>query len=500
MGPSVSIYYADYDFQNGHIHNWLVAGPQVIPVPNLDRFEGQDFKLQIARHYYREDSGVTQLPVERESLAVGDAELTWNYVRCLDDHFVDLSDFYPTCHYLRAWAYARLVSPTSQEVTFILTTNGQADLWLNGQHVHRQEHFYHQIPHSVSFPVPLQEGHNEILVRFEEVAVRECPYALALQIVGLPSDDTSDEPRVLLPISVETVARRQTLEQVFEAAYLDRNVFVGNEHVIVRWPDDLAASADVMVRFQRPSGRIYGEAHITGKAGDHAFLGRPFEVPEGPYQALLMPRPGEYYERNMRIRREIVGLWALKSHYSQTPYGTYQERRLEALQDAARREDDVFAEMAKMELGLWSEVKVDVIREAVHKINRREDCSDFYGSATLTTGLVGLLGMMHHYRKDPSFPGKLKRSLEKCILKFRYWMDQQAAMPCVSGRRTIRFCFTRARSWPVNSTPVGCLPTQAKAENGTARRGSREPYLGCTSGERVGSGSGTLTVTLNKTC
>jgi len=143
----------------------------------------QQLQLQIAHHYFEEDSGVTRLPVQGETLAVGDAELTWNYVRCGDDHFVDLSGFYPTCHYLRAWTYAQVVSPASQEVTFILTTNGPADLWLNGQHIHRQEHFHPQIPGSISFPAPLREGHNEILVRFEEVAVRECPYAMALQIV-----------------------------------------------------------------------------------------------------------------------------------------------------------------------------------------------------------------------------------------------------------------------------------------------------------------------------
>ena len=46
------IYYARYEFADGYIHNWLVAGPQAIPVPDLERFQGQDWKLQIARHYY----------------------------------------------------------------------------------------------------------------------------------------------------------------------------------------------------------------------------------------------------------------------------------------------------------------------------------------------------------------------------------------------------------------------------------------------------------------
>jgi hypothetical protein len=125
----------------------------------------------------------------------------------------------------------------------------------------------------------------------------------------------------------------------------------------------------------------------------------------------------------MRVRRKI-DLWALKARYSQEPYGTYQERRLEALNDAARRGDNVFAEMAKMELGRWSEVKTDDIREAIQRISRREDGSDLYGSATLTAGLVGLLGMIHRYGNDPSFPGKLKRPLERCVLKFRYWADE----------------------------------------------------------------------------
>ena len=48
----MSISYLEYQLQNGYIHTWLVAGPQAIFVPDLDRFEGEDFKLQIARHYH----------------------------------------------------------------------------------------------------------------------------------------------------------------------------------------------------------------------------------------------------------------------------------------------------------------------------------------------------------------------------------------------------------------------------------------------------------------
>ena len=57
------IHYVRYEIENGFIHNWLVAGPQAIPVVDLERYQGADFKSQIARHYHETDSGVSQMPV-----------------------------------------------------------------------------------------------------------------------------------------------------------------------------------------------------------------------------------------------------------------------------------------------------------------------------------------------------------------------------------------------------------------------------------------------------
>jgi hypothetical protein len=53
------VHYARYELHDGFIHNWLVAGPQAIPVSDLDRFEGPDWKLQMAREYHAAESGVT---------------------------------------------------------------------------------------------------------------------------------------------------------------------------------------------------------------------------------------------------------------------------------------------------------------------------------------------------------------------------------------------------------------------------------------------------------
>lgn len=414
----MAVYYANYDLKNGYIDNWIVAGPQAVPVPNLERFEEDDFKFQIARHYYEDDSGISLPPVEHVKFTVGDDELTWRYILCADDHFVDLTAFYHTCHYLRAWAFARVICPVAQKVTFVLTTNGPADLWLGKRHVHRQEHFHHQIPRSVSFAATLDEGPNDVLVRLEEVATRECPYAIALQIVGPAFEDAAERPQVLLPTTNEAIARRHRLEKVYEAAYLEKDVYARDDQIVLRWREDLDTSASVAVRLQTPSERIYAEAQRMGISNNYAKLSYAYQLLDGPYHAVVMPRPKEYYEGNMRVRRKIP-LWSMRNSYSQDAYGTYTERRIEALDDAARRESGIYSEIAKMALSRWSHIKTDVIMDAIKGINQRRDCSDFY--------LVGLLGVIYRYWNDPAFPEGLKDALEQCVLNFRYWMDEPGA-------------------------------------------------------------------------
>jgi hypothetical protein len=410
----MSLYFADYDLHDGYIHNWLVAGPQATPVADLGQFAEHDPASEIIRRHYQEGSGVLESPVERAALTLGDTELTWQHVRCDDDHLLDLSDTYPTCHYLRSWAYTRVGSPIPREVTLILTSNGPADVWLNGEHVYRHERFC-QLPQSVAFPAPFRTGHNRILVRLEQVAMRECPYAMALQVVDLPLDDASEAAPVLIPTSNADLMRRRTLERIFEAAYLERDVYAPEETIVLHWPEEMTAQAEVTARLQTRSGRIYAEANQVGRPGDRAWLQTPVQIPEGAYQVLLIPQPREYYEANMRVERRI-NLWSVRGHYSQRPYSTYQQRRLEALRDASQRKDDLFSEIAKMALGQWSGVRADTIGKCVERVNRREEGSN--------VDLIGLLGMLHRFGEHPSFPRTLKGRLEESVLNYRYWKDE----------------------------------------------------------------------------
>lgn len=402
--------YLEYQTTNGFIQHWLVAGPRVLEVPQLERFQSSNVRLEILRHYDSRESGIAATPVERATLTIDDQNLTWRYYPCRDDHFVDLSGFHHLTSHLRAWAYAEISAPTAGMTAMTLTTNGPADVWLNGRHVHRHEHIHHQIPVSVPFNAELQPGANAILVRFDAVAARECPFVMALRI-----DDAGMLP-VRLPTSQEHLEARAALERVIDAAYLDRDVFDGTEEIVVRWPANLeGAERTLGVRLQNMAGQIFVEGLPLVRGGASQSFGRAVQYRDGAYQIVVMPHPDTYYLQNVRITRAIP-FTILKNRYSAESYGTYETRRLEALVDAARR-GGLYGEIAKMELGRWQDVTLDTLMREIDGINRRRDCSDFY--------LVGLLGAVMRY--DAALPAELRAPLEACILNFRYWSDEPGA-------------------------------------------------------------------------
>ena len=411
-------HYIHYNLEHGFIHNWLVAGPQTIPV-DLELFTGDDIRKQVSQHFFEPDSGIIKTPVERGPLTkglfqVGDYSGSWNYFACREDHLVDHSEVYPIPHYLRSWAYTQIVSKDAQEVLLVLTTHGPADVWLNGQHVHRQEHFHTQQPGSMALKALLVEGANKIIVRFENVAIHECAHAMALQVCKLTEVQPAQYPEpypskagihVRIPSLIQAISRRNTFEKVSATTYILRDIFEGTGPIELHWPADLDESSYATVRLRSVTGPTYAEADVNGTPGDKLFLGYPIQIPEGDYHITLMPRHWEVYEKNTRIYREIP-LWNLgMNRYSASPYGTYEDRRQEAIASAVRRKG-LFAEIAKMATGTWKTVETGVILEAVRN--------------TTPLNLLGLLGMVYRFSEHAEYSKELVQPLEECILSFPY--------------------------------------------------------------------------------
>jgi hypothetical protein len=405
------VYYLEYFLEKGFIHNWLVAGPHAMPIADLERYQGPDFKLQIARACYKRLSEVHEPPVDDGTVQVGDAEVAWRYYRCLDDHLVDLSTFHHTTHHLKSWAYSEINAPGEIDVRLALTTNGPADVWINGLHAHRQEHFHHQQPHSVHFQARLTGGWNQVLVRFEEVAARECPYAMALQIIDL-------DTLVRVPTDTEHTDTRLKFERAFEQAHIERDVSNLGKGIVLRWADDLDTRMAYTCRLQDWRNRIYLEGSPQDGMDRSIDLSHPAQLEQGRYAVVVMPPAETYYVHKVRYQRRMP-VYVLGTEFSTAPYGTYEQRRREALAYAAQRDEGVYSEIAKMAMGRAAMADTGVILAAIEGINRREDCSDFY--------LVGLLGVMLRYMDSNLFPTELKQPLRECVLGFRYWHDEPGA-------------------------------------------------------------------------
>ncbi|MBL7200967.1 MAG: hypothetical protein ISS56_12540, partial [Anaerolineae bacterium] len=408
----MAVSYLEYRLHRGYIHDWLAAGPQATPVADLDRFAGPDLKTEIARGSHRRLSEINQPPVELGSFQVDDAELTWRYHKCLDDHYVDLSASYPTCHYLRAWAYTQVIAPRPGQATFTLTSNGPADLWLNREHIHRQEQFSHQDPYSASLEVELQEGRNEILVRMENVALRACPYVVALRITGAASDDVE----VQIPTWHANIPRRLKLQRVYQEIHVEQNVITPAETLFLRWDDEIDETDTIDFWIQDWREHIQIAGSIETRPGERTEVGyRQHIFEQGPHRIALTPPSHVIQMFDVRYQ-EYLPFYVLETAYAEVPYGTYEERRKEALQYATRREDDLYGDIAHLALGRWPRRHSRLIEDAIAKANRREDCSDFY--------LIGLLGMMHRYLDSAYFTAQLKDTLRDCVLNFRYWHDE----------------------------------------------------------------------------
>jgi len=374
--------YLEYTLQDGYVHDWLVAGPQATALDDLERFPADGLRLQVARDFLRRFCEVDQPPVELGTFQVGESELEWRYYGCQDDHLVDLSSTYPTPQYLRSWAYARLVSPSAQTATFHLTTNGPSDVWLNRQHAHRQEH-WDRHPRTGAFGASLEEGTNEILVRFEATAIRECPYTMALQLQGVLSEELS----VHIPTYHENIYRRQKLQRVYEQAHIEHLVSVRGAEVAFRWDDEIEFDDQVGYWLRDESGLITVYGHAYTKPSERVLLGQGhITLHQGAHHIALIP-PTHVIERyGIRYQKQFP-FYVLEHPFSEAYYGTYAQRRQEALAHSQRQEGHLYGALAGIALDRWAAVDQDVLRRAIDRAQHREA-----DSAPALLGLLGALG------------------------------------------------------------------------------------------------------------
>jgi hypothetical protein len=391
----------EYLLRDGSVGDWLVLGPLTAPLSDGAHMRSSVGRQLALNALFVDSEEITQLPAERSTSEVTVAEGVtlqgmWRVVNTLEDALVDLAHTVGTPHMLCAWAYAQVVLEQAATTSLHLTVANPTQVWINGEAIFS----YNELPEEptqITFSTPLDAGTNEILIRTANVGVGHLPMTIGLRLAHARGS-------VKLPTLLEPVARRQKLASVMGLAYLVQDVYRREQRIVVRWPNDVPVVDALTLRLQTPSGRIYGEANVMVQKGARVDFGEALQFPEGALEVLIQPQFEEYYVQNMRVQRRIP-LHVSNGKWSTLYYGSDAERRQEALEDAAKRTGNLYAEIAKSALGRWSALRHDLVEERLSQLSQRGDGYE--------RSLLGLLGWVARMGDLPDFPQEITWALEE---------------------------------------------------------------------------------------
>lgn len=123
---------------------------------------------------------------------------------------------------------------------------------------------------------------------------------------AIPAAAATLEPIALAqPVPAELADEYSAYQAIFDAAYLPQSLFHKYDDILIHWPDSFVGKQEITLRIQRGDGRIYSERMAWVKAGEVINLGEAYVFPNGDYFVVLMPTPGVYYEKGVRVERRI---------------------------------------------------------------------------------------------------------------------------------------------------------------------------------------------------
>lgn len=468
---------------DGSVRNWLAAGPvtsplslaDVIPVHgspfkrggrwavNYWGFEPQTAALKL--RVYSHLPAAEWLPGDTPALngAAPDGK-GWAYRSADEDQVIDFSlfNFRPTL--MQAWVFAQIEAERAAAVHAELLTIGPCRVWLNGRLVrHFCERFSYVDPIAVPLQLDLQAGRNDLYLHGEMVGWREARLALGLRFPERPP------VTVALPLGDTDAVHWQQVEALFSHLTLRQFVF---PHLPARiWLERAAphsVEADVSLTIPLPLGVpaiFQNELDSVRPEGVEALVipveegrltlhpGQPADLPLT--QTLLSAMARLAGEQNIHLTaRPADGtpfvlrrdLWASASDYCNAPYGSYEERRREALEHLAEMPYDVQGAVAAVEAGRARHIDSRAVALACAFMENRYDCADFYA-----VSLLSLLFFCDRY-PDALRPADRAR-IEAAFAGFKFWIDEPGvdAMCYFTENHQILFhtaAYLAGQRWP----------------------------------------------------
>jgi hypothetical protein len=403
--------YLEYPLFDGYVHNWLVAGPaaQLLEVSPQNDGEIDQQKESLLTLKPKQNLSLSQPPNELEPFVNDGNELTWKYFRCAEDHMVYSTGYFSAWSLLSSWGFTQIILPQALSVELILTARHPVNIWLNGEQVLCHTRFSQEWQR-LAVKVTLQPR-NELYVCFQQISAGESALQFSLRMAGSAILDDLSQVKVQVPTKARFPHRYQHFERILDHAYLENIVHYRGDHFNLRWDEEIKDESYVDFQVQDSKGAFYVSGKYPVDPRNPQDVGHNFRLYERPYWVTLMATGREYWDQNLRYTVRLP-IHILDNRFSVSPYGSPYQRRQEALTDASKHESNLFAMLARMELGQWDMLLPKTIREAIQKVNQRQVDSE--------KDLLGLLMIVYRFIDHELFPSELREPIVNCILNFRF--------------------------------------------------------------------------------
>jgi hypothetical protein len=384
---------------SGDLNRWLTEGFAVFENPNRKEFIDSEMKVVKGKI---ETTGVKP----GESLMYEAAKKDWQLYFPWKNKKVEQSGFWQQPTQLKSWAVTNIRSNIAQTASFKLFTCGSVILWVNGEKLLQFSPYTRNEEKNMEFEVMLQEGDNEFLILFEDLAERDTLFYFRMDYLG------HDVLNMVLPIGNISSDGIHLLEDALNQAY---------------FPSDVMKTGDVSLYFHNPlkeqielectfKTEWWGEkrtlTRLIPPASEKIVLGNIEEIGMGNVLLTISIRYGS------AVLQKDMFLQLYPEHLVPKDIpDSLEVRKQEALSFIARYgTNDIHRAYLLAKTGRDLKIAESIVRDTLQVINSRYDCSDFY--------LNQLFRFWLDFHDTGLFEESLWEECKQAILNYRYWFDE----------------------------------------------------------------------------
>jgi hypothetical protein len=357
--------------------------------------------------------GIGDLPCRklfRRTMAARTVELpdpiVWQeYDLAVNAQRLEFSSFWHCPTHVQRYARTFVAVEVGGDYLVRLLTCGGVRLWVDGRPAARFTPFTRNEPRQTEVRLPLAAGRNEIILHLEELCERDTTW-----VVALVWQDA--RPARLSVPAPGGAAVLEHLAGIAQGLRLANELHEGARavRIVLSQPAALPLTLRLCGIGRGNATAPLPEASAIARAGSAvAELGPATRFPQGYHQLGVMCEAA-----GMRTRRRLSAGFAqptLAPPAAADPAG----RRRQALEYVARHGNpQIGRALAIAAVGGDGVICAALIEDALERIERREDCSDFW--------LPPLLWLLRAWPRR--LGTALRARARRAILGWRYWMDE----------------------------------------------------------------------------